>query len=119
MRFGTALTDLETQTLGNLQVLGTTRAAHPALRRGPRTNLWVDNVFYADGRVYGTDITVVALNLSNSVQTRTMNVGNIGLTTGTVTDAISKTQITVAPAGLYTSTLTITLQPLTAAVYTN
>jgi neopullulanase len=117
MRFGTALNSLEQATLANLQTLGKTRAAHPALRRGPRTNLWVDGTFYADGRVEGSDITVVALNLGTTQATRTMNVGNIGLT-GTVTDALSGTQLTVAPGGGYASSLTITLAPLTAAVFT-
>ncbi len=117
IRFGNDLTALEQATLQNLQTLGKTRAAHAALRRGPRTNLWVDSTFYADGRVSGSDITVVALNLGTSQATRTMNVGNIGLT-GTVTDALSGTQLTVAPGGGYTSSLTITLPALTAAVFT-
>jgi glycosidase len=118
MRFGTALSMLEQATLTNLQKLGLVRAAHSALRRGPRTNLWVDSTFYADGRVDGTDLAVVALNLGSSTATRTMNVGNIGLT-GTVTDALSGTKITVAPGGGFASSLTITLAPLTAAVFTN
>jgi glycosidase len=119
MRFGNQLSMLESQTLAHLATLGNLRAAHPALRRGPRTNLWVDSVFYADGRNLGTDITVVALNLDpNNTQTRTMNVGNIGLT-GTVTDAISGTMVAVAPGGGYESSLTITLAPLTGAVFTN
>ena len=59
----------------------------------------------------------MALNLGTSQATRTMNVGNIGLT-GTVTDALSGTQLTVAPGGGYTSSLTITLPALTAAVFT-
>jgi neopullulanase len=117
MRFGSALNSLEQATLTNLQKLGKTRAAHAALRRGPRTNLWVDGTFYADGRVEGSDITVVALNLGTAQATRTMNVGNIGLT-GTVTDALSGTQLTVAPGGGYATSLTITLAPLTAAVFT-
>jgi glycosidase len=117
MRFDSALSPLEQAALKNLQTLGKVRAAHSALRRGPRTNLWVDGVFYADGRVDGTDITVVALNLGTSTETRTMNVGNIGLT-GTVTDALSGTAVTVAPGGGFASSLTITLPALTAAVFT-
>ena len=117
MRFGSALSSLETTTLTNLQKLGKARAAHPALRRGARTNLWVDGTFYADGRADGTDFAVVAINLGSAAATRTMNVGNIGLT-GTVTDALSGTQLTVAPGGGYASSLTITLNPLTAAVFT-
>lgn len=118
MRFGSALNSFEQATLTNLQTLGRTRAAHPALRRGPRTNLWVDGTFYADGRVDGSDIAVIAINLGTSQSTRTMNVGNIGLT-GSVTDALSGTTITVAPGGGYASSLTIALPPLTAAVFTN
>jgi glycosidase len=117
MRFGPALNSLEQATLTNLQKLGKVRAGHSALRRGPRTNLWVDSTFYADGRVNGSDITVVALNLGTSQATRTMNVGNIGLT-GAVTDALSGTMLTVAPGGGYASSLTITLPALTAAVFT-
>jgi len=118
MRFGTALNSLEQGALKNVQTLGLLRAAHPALRRGPRTNLWIDGTFYADGRVEGADIAVVALNLGSTSATRTMNVGNIGLT-GTVTDALSGTKLTVGPGSTFTSTLTITLAPLTAAVFTN
>jgi glycosidase len=117
MRFGSALSVQEQATLSNLSKLGTARLAHAALRRGPRTNLWVDGSFYADGRVDGADIVVVALNLSASAQTRTMNVGNIGLS-GTVTDVLSGTTVTVAPGGGYASSLTIGLAPLTAAVFT-
>jgi glycosidase len=118
MRFGSQLNSLEQATLTNLQKLGKVRAAHPALRRGPRTNLWVDGTFYADGRVDGSDFAVVAINLGTGQATRTMNVGNIGLT-GTVTDALSGTSLTVAPGGGYASSLTITLPALTAAVFTN
>jgi glycosidase len=124
MRFGSALNSLEQSTLQNLQKLGKVRLAHSALRRGPRTNLWVDSTFYADGRVDGSDIAVVAINLGSSQATRTMNVGNINLT-GSVTDALSGTTITVAPGGVapgggqYAQSLTITLPALTAAVFTN
>jgi glycosidase len=117
MRFGSDLSALEQSTLTNLQTLGQTRAAHVALRRGARTNLWIDGTFYADGRVSGADITVVAMNLSTNQETRTMNVGNIGLT-GTVKDVLSGTTLTVAPGGGYASSLTITLPGLTAAVFT-
>jgi glycosidase len=124
MRFGAALSSLEQATAANLQALGKVRAAHSALRRGARTNLWVDSTFYVDGRVDGADIAVVALNLGSSQVTRTMNVGNIGLT-GSVKDALSGTTITVAPGGVnpsggvYAQSLTITLPALTAAVFTN
>jgi glycosidase len=123
MRFGSALSSLEQATLTNLQTVGKLRAAHSALRRGPRTNLWVDGTFYADGRVDGSDIAVVAINLGSSPATRTMNVGNIGLT-GSVTDALSGTTISVAPGGVsadggvYAQSLTISLPALTAAVFT-
>jgi glycosidase len=119
MRFGGQLSMLEQETLDHLATLGNLRAAHPALRRAARVNLWNDSVFYADGRSLGTDVTVVAINLDpNNTQTRTMNVGNIGLT-GTVTDALSGTMVTVAPGDGYDSSLTITLAPLTGAVFTN
>ncbi len=117
MRFDSALNSQETATLANFKKLGTTRAAHSAYRRGARTRLWVDSAgsggFYAYGRVDGSDIVVAAFNTdpSNSA-TRTFLVSNIGLT-GTVTDALSGTTATVASGNL-----TITLAPLTAAVYT-
>ncbi len=117
MRFGSALNSFERATLTNLQKLGKVRQAHSALRRGPRTNLWVDGTFYADGRAFGTDIAVVAINLGTTQAVRTMNVGNIGLS-GTVTDTLSGTQLTTAPGGGYANALTITLAPLTAAVFT-
>jgi neopullulanase len=112
MRFDTALSSLEASTLANLSTLGTTRIAHSALRRGTRTRLWVDDTFYAYGRVDGTDIVVAAFNFDTNEATRTMSVTNIGLT-GTVTDAISGNMATVSGG-----TLTITLPALTAAVFT-
>ncbi len=112
MRFDTALSSLEQGTLTNFQKLGVTRAAHPALRRGTRTRLWVDASFYAYGRVAGSDIVVAAFNLGSTANSRTMSVTNIGLT-GTVTDALSGTTATVS-GGM----LTINLPPLTAAVFT-
>jgi glycosidase len=114
MRFGPALSALEQSTLTNFQKLGKTRAAHTAFRRGVRTRLWVDASFYAYGRVDASDgdIVVAAFNLGTSQASRTMSVTNIGLT-GTVTDALSGATATVA-GGM----LTISLPPLTAAVFT-
>ena len=112
MRFGSSLSTLEASTLANFQKLGTTRAAHPALRNGNRTRLWVDASFYAYGRVSGTDTVVAAFNFGTAQASRTMSVTNIGLT-GTVTDALSGATATVA-GGM----LTITLPAQTAAVFT-
>ncbi len=112
MRFGPALSANEQATLTNLQKLGKTRAAHTAFRRGVRTRLWVDATFYAYGRVDGSDIVVAAFNLGTAQASRTMSVTNIALT-GTVTDALSGATATVS-GGM----LTITLPPLTAAVFT-
>jgi neopullulanase len=112
MRFGAALSDLEQSTLTNFQLLGNVRGAHPALRRGTRTRLWVDASFYAYGRVDGTDIVVAAFNLGTTQASRTMSVTNIGLT-GTVTDALSGNTATVSGG-----TLTISLPALTAGVFT-
>ena len=127
MRFGTDLSTSEQATLTNFQKLGTARAAHSALRRGPRTNLWVDSTFYADGRVDSSngDTVIVALNLGTTQVTRTMNVGNIGLAVGTqLTDALSGATATVAPGGVdpdggvWPAAIAITLPGLTAAVFT-
>jgi glycosidase len=112
MRFGTALSGNEQGTLTNFQKLGKAREAHLALRRGTRTRLWVDASFYAYGRVDGADIVVAAFNFGSAQASRTMTVTNIGLT-GTVTDALSGATATVS-GGL----LTVTLPPLTAAVFT-
>jgi len=114
MRFGT--TDLsanEQATLANFQKLGTVRAAHPALREGARTRLWVNSTFYAYGRVSGSDIVVAAFNFGTAAATETMSVTNIGLT-GTVTDQLTGTNTATVSGG----NLTITLPPLTAAVFT-
>jgi glycosidase len=111
MRFGAALSASEQATLANFSTLGKLRAAHPALREGSRTRLWVDGAFYAYGRVAGSDIVVAAFNLGNAAASRTMNVTNIGLT-GTVTDALSGATATVTGG-----TLTVSLPPLTAAVF--
>jgi hypothetical protein len=82
------------------------------LRRGTRTRLWVDASFYAYGRVDGSDIVVAAFNFGSAQASRTMTVTNIGLT-GTVTDALSGATATVS-GGM----LTVSLPPLTAAVFT-
>jgi glycosidase len=121
MRFGSALSTLETGALTNLQKLGTARAAHSAFRRGTRTRLWVDqpgtggSAFYAYGRVDPSngDTIIAAFNFSGTSQTRTgISVTNIGLTTS-VTDVLSGTVLT--PSG---GTVSITLPALTAAVFT-
>jgi neopullulanase len=112
MRFGSALSTLEQNTLTNFQKLGTTRSAHSALRRGTRTRLWVDSSFYAYGRVDGSDIVVAAFNFGTTQATRTMSVTSIGLTS-TVKDALSGTSVT--PSG---GNITITLPAQTAAVFT-
>jgi glycosidase len=112
MRFGTALSGLESATLTSFQKLGTARAAHSALRRGSRTRLWVDSSFYAYGRLAGSDTVIAAFNFGTSSATRTMSVTSIGLT-ATVTDVLSGTSVT--PSG---GNLTITLPPQTAAVFT-
>jgi glycosidase len=114
MRFGGALSTNEQQTLTNLSKLGKARAAHSAFRRGTRTRLWVDGTFYAYGRVDGTDIVVAAFNLDpNNSVTHAVPVGNIGLS-GSVTDALSGTSATVDGS----KNLTITLAPLSGAVFT-
>ena len=114
MRFDSALSTQEAATLANLQKLGTARAAHSALRRGTRTRLWVDASFYAYGRVDSTngDTVVAAFNFGTAQASRTMSVTNISLT-GTVTDALSGTSAIVS-----NGTLTLTLPPQTAAVFT-
>ena len=114
MRFDAALSASEQATLKGFQKLGRARASHSALRRGNRTRLWVDGTFYAYGRVDGSDVVVAAFNLDGGGSaTRTITVSNIGLT-GTVTDALSGTSATVT-----NGMLTITLPPLTAAVFTH
>jgi glycosidase len=111
MRFGPALSPSEAATLANFQKLGKARAAHPALRSGNRTRLWVDASFYAYGRVSGSDTVVAAFNFGSAQASRTMSVTNIALT-GTVKDALSGATATVT-GGM----LTVTLPPLTAAVF--
>lgn len=119
MRFGADLSTAEQNALSTLQKLGKARAAHSAIRRGKRTRLWVDadspqnGAFYAYARTDNSgDIVVVAFNLdANNPQTRTMSVGNIDLTMP-VTDVLSGAQLTPA-AGM----LTVSLPPLTSAVY--
>jgi glycosidase len=113
MRFGSALSASEQATLTNFGKLGTVRAAHPALREGTRTRLWVDSTFYAYGRVSGSDIVVAAFNFGSTAATETMSVANIGLT-GTVTDRLTGTNTATVSGG----NLTITLPALTAAVFT-
>jgi glycosidase len=112
MRFGPALSGNEANTLANFAKLGKARAAHPALRTGTRTRLWVDASFYAYGRVQGADMVVAAFNFGTAQASRTMSVTNIALT-GTVTDALSGATATVSGGNL-----TVTLPPLTAAVFT-
>jgi glycosidase len=112
MRFGSALSTSEQGTLANFEKLGKARAAHPALRTGTRTRLWVDASFYAYGRVQGADIVVAAFNFGTAQASRTMSVTNIALT-GTVTDALSGATATVSGGNL-----TVSLPPLTAAVFT-
>ncbi|HVY48401.1 MAG TPA: alpha-amylase family glycosyl hydrolase, partial [Minicystis sp.] len=111
MRFGAALGGDEQATLVGFQKLGLARKAHPALRRGSRTRLWVDGTFYAYGRVEGSDVVVVAFNFDQSPATRTMSVTNIGLT-GTLTDVLSGSTVTASGGSV-----TIDLPPLTAAVF--
>jgi glycosidase len=125
MRFDSDLSPDEGTTLAYFQKLGTARAAHSALRRGPRTNLWADATFYADGRFDGTDVTIVALNLDTGSGSRTMNVANIGLTVGTkLTDVLSGATITVASGGTspdggpWAQAVTISLDAKTAALFT-
>ena len=113
MRFGAALSTNEAATLARFQKIGKARAAHSAFRRGNRTRLYVDSLFYAYGRVDGGDIVIAAFNFdANNPVTRTMSVASIGLT-GTVTDAINGGTATVS-----NSNITINLPPLTAAIFT-
>ncbi len=113
MRFDGALSLLETGALSRLKTLGAARRAHPALRRGTRTRLWVDGSFYAYARVDGSDVVVTAFNLSTTdTATHTLLVTPINLT-GTLTDVLSGTSATASSGGL-----TISVPPLTAVVYT-
>jgi glycosidase len=113
LRFDGALSANETAALAKLQKLGTARASHPALRRGNRTRLWVDGTFYAFARQDGADLVIAAFNFDPAATgTRTMSVSSIGLA-GSLTDVLGGGTITASGGSV-----TITLPPLTAALFT-
>ena len=112
MRFDGARSAQETTALSRLRALGTTRLAHPALRRGKRTRLYVNDTVYAYARTDGTDVAIAVFNFGASTQSIPLEVTPINLT-GTVTDVLSGTSATVAQG-----TLVVSVPPLGAAVYT-
>lgn len=99
MRFGDQLNALQRETLAHVQKLTSTRRAHPALRRGRRVDLQIDDdgLVWGYGLVSGEDRAVVVLNRKSSAQTRRIEVGQLGLGGGaTLRDALGGQTITVS-----------------------
>jgi glycosidase len=65
MRFA-GLTADEQASLANAQKAGLARAAHPALRRGTRTTVWLEDWFWVYKVTYDNDEVYVALNRDNT-----------------------------------------------------
>lgn len=65
MRF-TGLSADEQASLANAQKAGLARAAHPALRRGTRTTVWLEDWFWVYKVTYQDDEVYVALNRDNT-----------------------------------------------------
>ncbi|MCX5743646.1 MAG: alpha-amylase family glycosyl hydrolase [Proteobacteria bacterium] len=64
----TGLTGQELATLETIRRAGTARAAHPALRRGARTNVVVEDWYWVYKVVDGDDEVYVAINRDNDKQ---------------------------------------------------
>ena len=62
----TGLSVEEQKTLANAQKAGSLRAAHPALRRGKRTTVWLEDWFWVYKVTYDTDEVYVAINRDNT-----------------------------------------------------
>ena len=95
MIFGSELSTHQSATLDHARKLGSLRQEHVALRRGDRSLLAVDDSMYVYARTEGSDVALVAINVSGSSQSRTVDVGSLGLS-GTLTDGLSGGSVTVS-----------------------
>ncbi len=64
----TGLTTAEQQTLANVRKAGKLREQHPALRRGDRSHVVVEDWYWVYKLVYDTDTVYVAINRDNAKQ---------------------------------------------------
>lgn len=66
MSFDPYLSGNQAELLARAQVVGRARAASPALRRGERVQLWVDDDLLVYALVTADDVAIVALNKSDA-----------------------------------------------------
>ena len=113
MRFGAELNSHQQATLAHVQALTAVRHAHPALRRGQRSQLFNDGAFWAYAMVDGADRVVVVFNRNPAPATRALSVAAAGLGDGTVMrDVLHDSQQTVSGGEL-----SVTLDGRDSAVF--
>ncbi len=66
MNFDPYLSANQAELLSRAQAVGTARGASEGLRRGARTQLWVDDTLLVYSRGSGTDVAIVAMNKGSS-----------------------------------------------------
>ncbi len=99
MQFDAELAAAQLDTLAHVRSLTAARLAHPCFRYGVRSELHMDDdgLVWAYGLTDGSDRAVVVFNRRDSSQTRSFNVGGLGLTDGTrLRDVLHDTTLTVS-----------------------
>ena len=87
-----ALNGNRLELLRRVQALGQARSTLPALRRGERNQLWVDENFYVYARVSekGDEMALVAMNKGDTTRTETVDVPNaLGLSGQVLLDILA------------------------------
>ena len=99
MSFEPYLSADQQDLLGRIQAIGQARADNVALRRGERTQLWVEDDFLAYALVHDDQAAVVAMN-KGGWRSESIGVDWAGVPDGTYVDAISGQTATVSSGTL-------------------
>jgi glycosidase len=76
MTFSPYLSANQRELLGRIEAIGGARRELPALRRGERRQLWVDDDLLVYARVLGDDVAIVAMNKGGGERSAAVAVGD-------------------------------------------
>jgi glycosidase len=106
----------EQATLDHARTVGKLRGTVPALQRGTRATLWIDNDVYIYVRAIGSDVALVGINRADTAfsQSVPMPSALVPVSSGTtLTDHLGGAGVTISGGAAQ-----ITLQPRSSAVWT-
>ncbi len=88
MNFDPFLSANQTELRDRVRAIGQARVAHPALRRGERRQLWVDDDLVVYSLSTGEQVAVVAVHKGWTERTETVSIDGLGVDGATFDDSV-------------------------------